>query len=120
MRSFFAVLVFIAASCLVVFSQARADVSCGSCGGRNPVEKLCGQVRKDLKYTAALPEKQTVSEVELCLDLASGGVSCGVTSDTLLLASLNSMKVLGVEEVCMKFDTSVSPRRILSAQSRLY
>lgn len=114
MRSFFVLfLVFIC-------SQAHAEVSCGSCGGSNPIEKLCGQLRKDLKYTAALPEKQTTAEVELCLDLASGAVACGVSSDTLLLASLNSMKVLGVEEVCFKFDTSVSPRRILSAQSRLY
>lgn len=119
MRSFLAVLVFIFVSCLVVFSQARAEVSCGSCGGSNPVEKMCGQLRKDLKYTAASQE-QTNAEVELCLDLASGVVVCGVSSDTLLLASLNSMKVLGVEEVCLKFDTSVSPRRILSAQSRLY
>lgn len=110
MGSFLALIVFVFVAGPVVTLPARAEVSCGSCGGSSPQEKVCGTLRKDLKYAE--------SQVELCLDLESGGVACGVSADPLLLLSINTMKALQVEELCFKFDTSTSPRRITSVQSR--
>lgn len=122
MRSFLAVLIFLLASGLVMFSQARAEVSCGSCGGSDPSEKVCGILRKDMKYvvTEASQPGAGQSAVELCLDLETGGVSCGVSSDPLLQSSLTTMLSLGVKEMCFKFDTSESPRRVISAQSKVF
>lgn len=120
MRSVLAVLIFLLATGLVMFSQARAEVSCGSCGGRDPGEKVCGILRKDMKYVLSGGDQGASSAVELCLDLETGGVSCGVSSDPLLQSSLTTMLSLGVKEMCFKFDTSESPRRVISAQSKIF
>lgn len=121
MRSALAILLFLVASGLVIFSQARAEVSCGTCGGEQEQEKKCGLLRKDLKYTYDKSSQEDVkSRVEMCLDLEVGGVVCGVTSDPLLQSAVMTMIGLQVEEVCFKFDTSQSPRKIISAQSKLF
>lgn len=130
MRSVFAILFFLAAAFLIIFSQAQAQPSpevpppppsCGTCGRANPYVKVCGKLRGDLMYS--MDETETAkssrnSQVELCLDLVEGGISCGVSSDALLITSLNTMLGLGVNQLCMKVDASFDPRKIVLIQGR--
>lgn len=123
MRSLFAIAIFLAATILVIFSQARAVTneppSCGNCGNSNPYEKFCGKLRSDIAYsydeTAQGPQK---SQVELCLELPTGDENCGVTTDPLLMASLSTITSLHADAVCMKFDKSTTPKKIVSVQGR--
>lgn len=130
MRSVLAILIFLAATALIIFSQAQAQPSlevppsppsCGTCGRANPYVKFCGKLRGDLIYS--LEESETAksdskSQVELCLDLPEGGMSCGVSSDPLLITSLNTMLGVGVSSLCMKVDASSDTRKIVLIQGR--
>lgn len=130
MRSVLAILIFLAAASLIIFSQAQAQVSpevpppppsCGACGRANPYVKFCGKLRSDLIYSLDDVDKTTQgkkSQVELCLDFADGGYSCGVSSDPLLITSLNTMIGLKVRDLCMKVDASTEPRKIVLIQGR--
>lgn len=118
MRSVLAILIFIAAAVLVIFSQAQAaPPSCGSCGKIKTYEKFCGKLRSDLTYSFnedgnAVPN----SKVEICLNLADGKVACAESEDPLLLTSLNTVVLLGAEQVCMKVEASSEPRKIVLIQ----
>lgn len=123
MRSVFAIVLFLLAATLVIFSQADAATtdappSCGSCGRGNPFEKSCGKLSKQIKYVYEASQVGDKSQVELCLDLANGDQVCGVSSDSLLMLSVNTISQLQAEEVCMKFDTSVTPRKIVAMSGR--
>ncbi|MGZ3770796.1 MAG: hypothetical protein ACXVCP_17370 [Bdellovibrio sp.] len=138
MRSFLAILIFLVAASLIIYSQAQAQISpevpppppsCGSCGRANSYVKYCGTLRGDLIYSFNEIENEKnkgpgkrfpfkKSEVELCLDLADGGYNCGVSSDSLLITSLNTMLGLGVKQFCMKVDASTEPRQIVLIQGR--
>lgn len=128
MRSVLAILIFLAAATLIIFSQAQAQSSpevpppsCGTCGRANPYLKFCGKLRGDLIYSRDEEETSKAgqrSQVELCLDLSDGGISCGVSSDPLLITSLNTMLNLGGKQMCMKVDASSDPRKIVLIQGR--
>ncbi|UOF02819.1 hypothetical protein [Bdellovibrio reynosensis] len=120
MRSLLAIVLFILAASLVIFSQAQAaPPSCGSCGRGNPYEKSCGKLSKQVKYIYEEANEQGAkSEVELCLDLVSGEQVCGVSSDSLLMLSVNTITNLQAQEVCMKFEVSQTNRKIVALQGR--
>lgn len=128
MRSVLAFLIFLAAASLIIFSQAQAQSSpevpppsCGTCGRANPYVKFCGKLRGDLTYSLDETESAKTdrkAQVELCLNLPDGGISCGVSSDSLLITSLNTMLGLGVNHLCMKVDASSDLRKIVLIQGR--
>ncbi|MGZ3774758.1 MAG: hypothetical protein ACXVCY_04770 [Pseudobdellovibrionaceae bacterium] len=131
MRSILAILIFLLATTLIIFSQARAQPqtilepptppSCGTCGRANPYVKFCGKLRRDLIYSkntvdAVKPEHK--AQVELCVDLVEGGYRCGVSSDPLLITTLSAMLSLGTDRLCMKVDASTEPQEIVLIQGQ--
>ncbi|MDG0816512.1 hypothetical protein [Bdellovibrio svalbardensis] len=93
--------------------------SFASIKSNSSTEKYCGKLRSDFKYIYdESSEDAQKSRVELCLDIVDHGVQCGVSSDPLLMSSLNVLLSQKVSEICMKFDDSTNPRTIVGVEGR--